>query len=227
MLVSLSGIDGVGKTTIAKAVVKALSANGVSAVYSRPKFRTCKQFEYFHFQASGNPTSFNTEPDATIYFHALIIDWLSHLHDFIVQKKKEVIILDRYVYDVLAQGLHIGANIGEFDWFFEKMPKVSIDIFLRIDPDVCSRRILSRDGEVLRVFETNSNLHRLAGIYDEIRSSENWIPEVIHNESVERTTGLVLAMIDRALLDWHFPNQYCKSSPLAKFCLSCENYDYP
>lgn len=103
-LISISGIDGSGKTSIAHKLVAVLNTEGYQALYSRPKFRSCKQTEHYFDQIYGDSLSLYISPRAEFYFNILISDWLCHYADFIKDHKEMILVLDRYIVDIFAQG---------------------------------------------------------------------------------------------------------------------------
>ncbi len=227
MLVSLSGIDGSGKTTLAKVLVDSLQRQGIDAVYSRPKYKICKQSEHFYHQIYGRPTAFNRSPDSTIYFHGLLMDWLTHYSDFISKHPNSVIVLDRYVYDVLAQGVHIGADVGFFDWFLQQMPQSQVDFYLDVDVKKCSQRVLARDNNNIRECESFDALIELHTIYREVMKQKCWSPLLINSDSLSQTLKKMTVQVARALDKWSFPNYYYQPSITAPICNGCQSYTYP
>lgn len=226
MMVAISGIDGSGKTSVASEVVKKLNEAGCAAVYSRPKYKVCKQFEYHLYHATGDGTSFDKHPVSALYASGLMIDWLTHSTDFLQRNGHKVIVLDRYVLDVLAQCIHFNGPSDHFEWFESVMPAIDVGFFLHVSPEEAFGRLTNRTAD-LRKFETRRQLSILQQIYGRLMPESPLYVE-IKNHSLPQTSDLIvtkiLAMRDSGQVS---PLSLSAARPLAPVCPCCDSYMYP
>ena len=226
-MVAISGIDGSGKTTVAREVVRCLIDSGCAAVYSRPKYKICKQFEFYLLQSTGDATSFNQHPESSLYASGLMLDWLTHSTDFLSLNSRKVIIMDRYVMDVLAQCLHFNGPRDHFEWFKSRMPIAGIEFFLDVPPAEAFSRLANR-GTDLRQFESRQELCVLKGLYDELMSSDFTTVDRLVNRSLTNTvsviTDRILLCLETSYLDHE---QFTENHLRAPLCPNCDSYVYP
>lgn len=227
MMVAISGIDGSGKTTVATEVVRLLNESGCPAIYSRPKYKVCKQFEFHLFQATGDGTSFNRHPESTLYVSCLMLDWLIHATDFLSQHRHLVMVLDRYLMDVLAQCLHFGGPTNHFEWFSSQMPAAELAFHLNVPPVEAYARLSAR-GEAPRKFESLAQLGTLNAIYDDLMTRGFPQVERLDNCSLDKTAKVIVGRVRSSLADGR-----CSLEPtnathsLAPLCSHCDSYMYP
>lgn len=226
MMVAISGIDGSGKTSVATEVVKKLNEAGYAAVYSRPKYKVCKQFEYHLYHSTGEGTSFDKDPESALYVSGLMIDWLTHSTDFLQRNGHKVIVLDRYVLDVLAQCIHFNGPSEHFEWFKSMMPDIDIGFFLHVEPEVAFERLTNRAID-LRKFETRRQLAILQQIYGRLMPTSPKYIE-IDNNSLSHSSDLIVRQVV-SLYDTNQASSLRLSAarPLAPMCPCCDGYMYP
>ncbi|MEM2910790.1 MAG: dTMP kinase [Nitrososphaerota archaeon] len=134
ILVAVEGIDGAGKTTQSKALVRWLRKNGYAAKYtseptstvtgkllSRPRFATSPVLEALLFAA----------------------DRMEHVKRVIEPglKKGYVIVSDRYVYSSIA---YQGAMLSDVDWVRvvnKFAPRPDVAFLLDLEPELALSRI--------------------------------------------------------------------------------------
>lgn len=226
MMVAISGIDGSGKTSVAYEVVKKLNDAGCAAVYSRPKYKVCKQFEYHLYHSTGEGTSFDIHPVSALYVSGLMIDWLTHSTDFLQRNGHKVIVLDRYVLDVIAQCIHFNGPPEHFEWFRSMMPEIDIGFFLHVEPEEAFERLINRSVK-LRKFETRRQLGILQQIYSRLIPASSGYIE-IKNNSLSGTTDLIVSKILSLHDVTHIsPVRHSAARPLAPLCPCCDSYMYP
>jgi len=226
MLVAISGIDGSGKTTLANAIANELNSRGINALYSRPKYKVCKQFEHSIGSVYGDPTLFRKEEINQSYFHGLLIDWFAHYSDFICNIKNTVVIMDRFVLDLLAQGIHIGANINSANWLLKLLPKPQLSFFLNYSSQECSRRIILRDGGNNRFFETPNELKKLSTIYNELLSKFDDY-RILSNTHTQDDLFVIVEEISENIKLTGFNNAHFLPNTVCELCSKCHSYQYP
>ncbi len=227
MMITVSGIDGAGKTTIAQTVVQQLNNLGFSALYSRPKYKVCKQLEYHLFQVTGCGTSFDRYPESSLYVSSLIIDWLTHASDFLKRNDDKIILLDRYVLDVFAQCLHFKGPTEHLAWFRTQMPSPDLEFFLDVEPVNAFARLKQRSSDI-RKFEQIGQLEVLHTIYSSlIRDS---FPTTIRllNSELHDTIEIIVDAIVRQLAGKPSLSRYSSAPrPTAPLCPCCFSFLYP
>lgn len=140
ILIAIEGIDGAGKTTQSKALVKWLKKNGYAAKYT------------------SEPTSFaigkllsrlasTTSPALEALLFAA--DRLEHVRRVIEPslKKGYVIVSDRYVHSSIA---YQGAMLGDVEWvrlINKYAPKPDIAFLLDVEPKLALSRIRRRKSK--------------------------------------------------------------------------------
>ncbi|MEM3533702.1 MAG: dTMP kinase, partial [Nitrososphaerota archaeon] len=134
ILVTIEGIDGAGKTTQSKAVVRWLKKNGYVAKYTN------------------EPTSFGVGrllnklgSTASPALEALLFaaDRIEHVRRVIEPglKKGYVIVSDRYVHSSIA---YQGAMLGDVEWvrtINKFVPKPDVAFLLDVEPELALSRI--------------------------------------------------------------------------------------
>lgn len=227
MRLAFSGIDGSGKTTLASSLVTRLRADGFKAVYSRPRYRVCKQMEDSVGRMYGEVTDFDQTPISTVYFNGLLIDWFTHYSDFLLSQEDDcIVVMDRYLIDVLAQGLHIGADVKHFDWLNNQLPAADLNYFMDVPVISCVERIAHRNTSPSRKFESFEQLTLLNDIYKKILISSD-----LH---IRRVSGTPDKILQQVLEDIYLgtpgssPDTGIHKAlrPLAATCPRCGLYQY-
>jgi thymidylate kinase len=228
MLVGLSGIDGVGKTSLSSALVKRLTGRGIKTVYSRPRYKVCKQFEHSIGRVFESTNDFDKGIISTIYFNGLMIDWFTHYSDFLLNHPNAIVIADRYLVDVLAQGLHIRADVSGFSWLSDLLPPPDISYLITSPVSECAERIKNRSDGKPRKFEEPDELTTLNQIYNNLilEGTVSDLKEIL-NSRFDSTVD----MMESEIYDAYRGRKNCAPPinirPLAPLCSKCENYIYP
>ena len=132
----LEGIDGAGKTSIAKKLVDFLNEKGYEAVYTYEPYDT-KYVEALKKHYSEYRDAFL---DALTY----AADRIVHVKSFIIPhlQKGYIVVCDRYFYSSAAYQAAQGAPL---EWVLEinkYVPKPDLAIYLDVDPEIgISRRM--------------------------------------------------------------------------------------
>ena len=134
ILVTIEGIDGAGKTTQAKAIVRWLKRNGYAAKY------TSEPTSSGVGRLLGKP-DFTASPALEALLFAA--DRMEHVRRVIEPglKKGYVIVSDRYVHSSIA---YQGAMLGDMDWvrtINKFVPKPDVAFLLDVEPRVALSRI--------------------------------------------------------------------------------------
>ncbi|OYT49143.1 MAG: dTMP kinase [Desulfurococcales archaeon ex4484_42] len=157
-LIVVEGIDGAGKTTIAKYLVNTLISKGFKAIYTR---------EPYHPQIIKLLESKGKELGAIMEALLLAADRYLHIQE-VIKPHLEVgyyVICDRYYYSSLAYQTARGADIN---WirtinFFIIRPDVSI--YLDVNPEVGLSRLSKNSERRLRYLENIELLQKVRNNY--------------------------------------------------------------
>ena len=157
-LIVVEGIDGAGKTTIAKYLVNTLISNGFKAIYTR---------EPYHPQIIKLLESKGKELGAIMEALLLAADRYLHIQE-VIKPHLEVgyyVICDRYYYSSLTYQTARGADIN---WirtinFFIIRPDVSI--YLDVNPEVGLSRLSKNSERRLRYLENIELLQKVRNNY--------------------------------------------------------------
>lgn len=166
-LITFCGLDGCGKTTQIKHLVKWLEDNGHKVYLTKQPTDFVRKSEIFR--------AYMDTPEHDAYdYRALSLlcasDRVQYSNRVISQKLKEgcIVISDRYFYSCLANLMARGFQ--EDMWIYEVakfIPQPDIAFFLDIDADTAVKRVLSREAEKDRFIDVPLQ-HRLWEQYIEI-----------------------------------------------------------
>ncbi|MCI0481750.1 MAG: dTMP kinase [Candidatus Dadabacteria bacterium] len=172
--ITLEGIDGCGKTTVARAVVSALGKSGLKTIL------TTEPSENWLGDAVRRGYTEDIDPlsDAFLFMadRATHVSWMRKKLD-----EGFVVISDRYADSTVAyQGASLdarlkAAKLDAFDWLKDMndrlFPRPDLTILLDVDPEVSLGRLGGRDS--LTKFEKKEYLKRVRANYLMIAEREN------------------------------------------------------
>jgi len=196
MIVSLSGIDGSGKTTRCQALVRSLRERGVPALSGKPAYEANEAVKDFCEWAYGDRFAYFDQLNNEFYISCLVADWLSYLARVLSKVgTTEILICDRYVYDVLAQAIHMNAQAGVLRQLWHLFPRPDIDYWLEVSPEVAHERLESRIELPMHRAESLDELRVLQRAYRQVAEQLDWKPVVVKDttdtddlaEEVEQT----------------------------------------
>lgn len=159
LLIAIEGIDGAGKTTLARTLSDELTRNGATVSLSKEPTTGPWGMKMRNSAAEGRLT-----PDEEL--DLLIKDRKQHVEELIgpALARGEVVILDRYFPSNVAYqgaaGLPVD-NVMEANAF---APRPDLLLLLDLPPAVGLSRIRAR-GDSPNLFETNDNLSRCREIF--------------------------------------------------------------
>jgi len=165
-LVSFSGIDGSGKTTLSKILVKELKERGVECKYvygrlepiiSRPLILAGRKIflrkrdvkkDYKGYLSEKKEVFKKYSLFSKIYYYILVLDYTLQLFfkirlPLLFGKK---LICDRYVYDTLVMDLVIDFNLNEYQMlrllnrFFWVVPRPNVAFLIDLDEEIAFHR---------------------------------------------------------------------------------------
>ena len=190
-LIVIEGIDGAGKTTIAKYLANTLISKGFKAIYTR---------EPYHPQIIKLLENKGKELGAIMEALLLAADRYLHIQE-VIKPHLEVgyyVICDRYYYSSLAYQTARGADIN---WirtinFFIIRPDVSI--YLDVNPEVGLSRLSKNSERRLRYLEDIELLRKVRSNYLNLVRKEELI-YVNAEKPLSEVKAYVVSIIKRKL----------------------------
>lgn len=180
MIVSFSGIDGSGKTTRCQALVQLLHKRGIPVVAGKPDYEANEAVKDFCEWRYGDRFAYFSQLDSEFYISCLVADWLGYLARVLSRvPAAEVLVCDRYVYDVLAQAVHMNAHAAVLRRSWHLFPRPDIDYLLELSPEVAHERLKHRCELPIHMAESLSELRVLHGAYRQIAEQLDWNPVVV------------------------------------------------
>ena len=156
MFICVEGIDGSGKTTQARCLVKALTARGYDAVYTTEPSRGIygRVIRDHLLQRSDRVP---TVVEAVLF----AVDRLHHLENEVkpVLKTGKVVVCDRYLYSSMA---YQGAADVAAEWVEEinkHARKPDLAVYIDVPPEVVIRRIKRRKS-VMETLQTQRKVRK-------------------------------------------------------------------
>jgi thymidylate kinase len=175
-LITLSGIDGSGKTLLSRRLAEALSERGIAAHAICPEYRCNDVVKAFCANRFGDPYAYVPQLDPTLYISILLADWLDLARTTLAHDRDEVLICDRYLPDVLAQAVHYGADVAIVLRTMALFPTPDVLFFLGITPSSAHARLRQRLSPALHHLESEANLETLALAYERVWKLTDWSP---------------------------------------------------
>lgn len=174
MIVTFSGIDGSGKSTRSQKLVQLLRERGLPAVLSKPAYEANEAVKDFCAWAYGDRFAYFDQLDPEFYISCLIADWLAYLARVLSQVESEILICDRYIYDLLAQAMHMKSQAVVLRRLWPLFPKPDISYFLEMSPEIAHERVKARRELPMHRAESLDELKVLAGAFGELAQRLDW-----------------------------------------------------
>jgi thymidylate kinase len=179
MIVTFSGIDGSGKTTRCQALVRILQTRGLPAVPGKPTYEANDAVKDFCVWAYGDRFAYFSQLSGEFYISCLIADWLGFLARVLSKARTEILICDRYIYDVLAQAIHMKAQATVLRQLWHLFPQPDIGYFLDVSPEIAHERLSARLELPMHTAESLDELRVLRGAYSQLTRNLDWNPVVV------------------------------------------------
>ncbi len=125
----IEGIDGAGKTSVSKELVRLLTSEGVEAIYTYEPYES--EFTELLRKSSG---SYDPEIEVLL----LAADRYRHLKEVVIPALEEgkVVVMDRYYYSTIAYQGSRGAREEWINKVHEFVIKPDLAIYLDVEPEV-------------------------------------------------------------------------------------------
>lgn len=179
MLVTISGIDGSGKTELSTRLAAALRAGGADAACVKPRYACNDIVKAFCARRFGDPNQYHPRLNADLYINCILVDWLDLLNETLEPGAERVLVCDRYLYDTMAQAYHYGADPTSVEETLRLFPAPDLSVYLEIDPEQAHRRIASRVDPPMHHLESLENLRTLRDGYARTMERLGWRPAVV------------------------------------------------
>ncbi len=193
-LISLSGIDGAGKSTQINLISKYLRNKGLSVYVTESMFGYylfkpfIKSLRRFTKSSTEGPVRRNNNPLYKLWFVLAFVDiWISYsIKVKHLLSKYDVLIADRYYTDLWANLLYYGyCPKWAFELFLLFLPTADLSIWLSVEPKNVFKREMEFDGNYYYSQQT---------IYERFRNLRNYIT-VDANSSAEEVFNKIKKII--------------------------------
>jgi dTMP kinase len=152
VLACFTGIDGSGKTTVAKKLCESCATAGISCKYLWCGWRGFESWLFKPFAAQtkramtkrGNERGIASAHDKIPFFDYLtVLDYFIRVCPALVASslRNRIVIVDRYIYDVIL-GLH-GADSKSFRfvvWLLMWFPQPTVIFYIKVPPEIAFAR---------------------------------------------------------------------------------------
>jgi len=189
ILVAIEGIDGAGKTTVAKKLVEKLKELGYNAVYTYEPFSSpFSEALKKYIEEAG-------EVEAEIETLAMALDRLFHVKKVIepLLKNGYIVITDRYIHSSLA---YQGARGIDIEWI-KTVNKYAIEpdlvIYLKVPLEVALERIKKKESK-WKYFEDVNRLKKVQEIY-ELFASRGALIAIDATQNIDKVVNQCLRVI--------------------------------
>lgn len=170
MIITFSGVDGSGKTTIAKLLVKKLRKKSLNAIYRR-------EFDYFLLDYLKKIVNLIGKKGGVeiikqrvligkkspligkLWVYLTFFDLLLEYLHFKIFYRNRIIIMDRCIFDFLVGWQWIGYSGRLVKWLYLKFPKFDFSYILDIDPQIAYERKKEEQDNDLYFFTTLRNMY--------------------------------------------------------------------
>jgi len=185
--ICIEGVDGCGKTTQAKILVRNLRRMGFDAVYTtEPSVGQVGKLIRRFVLARQKRVS--TALEALLF----AADRVDHGHEEVkpLLKLSKIVVCDRYVYSSLAYQGAAGLDLGWIDRINQFALKPNLALFLDVAPEMVIGRLKKKKS----VMETVQNLKKVRAVYLKLVQQQRLIA-LDGNQSIEEVSKSVLKIV--------------------------------
>lgn len=185
MLITFSGIDGSGKSSLAKYIAFKLRRLGYNAEYCCPEYNCNNIMKDFCKKIFNDSNAYIPKLNSDLYINGLFLDWLDLLNQKLNNHKSKFLVCDRYILDVIAQGIHYNANLKPIVELIKYFPIPDIAFYLKSDPLIAFARLVKRESPPIHKLESLDNLYILEKGYIKAKKYFNYpIIDIESNKSL-------------------------------------------
>ena len=185
--ICIEGVDGCGKTTQAKILVKNLRRRGFDAVYTtEPSVgRLGKLIRRFVLDRQRRVS---TALEALLFAADRVDHVQNEVKPFL--RRRKIVVCDRYVYSSLAYQGAAGLDLEWIDRINQFALKPDLALFL----DVAPERVTGRLKKKKSVMETVRNLKKVREVYLKLAQQQRLIA-LDGNQSIEEISKSILKIV--------------------------------
>jgi thymidylate kinase len=166
ILIEICGIDGSGKTTLARGLEKKMKEEGFTAVVLKPSHGEDSFYPFLNKIRNMSENDQNLQPSIShfidCYFSLYLLTQKERIENEL--QKTDVVILDRYICSHRACQLAFGKQTDSFDIAFKQLPQADFICLLSLPAPIAIERITSR-GTARETYENETFLTKLQSIF--------------------------------------------------------------
>ncbi|WP_433853144.1 dTMP kinase [Stenotrophomonas nitritireducens] len=193
LLIAIEGIDGAGKSTLARGLADALEQAGAGVVLSKEPTDGPWGTQ---LRASAATGRLSPEEEVDL----LLRDRRQHVEERVAPalERGEVVILDRYFPSMVAYQGAAGLPVDELLQLNAFAPRPHLLLLLDLPPATGLARIRAR-GDVPNHFETAQNLERCRAIFQQLELPDKQVIDASRNEAevLQAARAAVVAALAR------------------------------
>lgn len=188
LLVAIEGIDGAGKSTLAKGLTERLTAAGVTVSTSKEPTNGPWGMKLRESASSGR-----LSPEEEVKY--LLADRRDHVEQFIepALRRGEVVILDRYFPSMVAYQGAAGVPVDELSAANAFAPRPHLMLLLDVEPSLGLERIRAR-GDRPNHFENEENLALCRQIFLDMAERSKFVVNASKSEAEVLEDSYVLVI---------------------------------
>ncbi len=188
VLVSLSGLDGSGKTTQGKILTERCCREGISAFYIHLKNIDTKE-SYFKVRAkakdyikqSGIDIKKEKDELRKVISAFLFVDKVKNEVEPALLSH-EVVVVDRYIDSALNYHMLESGDCSSVEKIYEDIPAPDVNVFLNLKQDECIKRVHARQETTK--YENEESFMKAYGFYSSRRERFIWIDANRERETI-------------------------------------------
>ncbi len=183
-LISIEGIDGSGKTTLAKALVERLQGNGRAAIYTKEPF-TPELTAVIERMGWDDPIMLTLLFSADRRIH---VKWME-------EQGAEIVVTDRYVHSTIAYQSAMGIEEEWITLVNSKFPQPNLTVLLDVNPNVAMSRI--KKGDLFDFPEKRRLLEKVREKYLGLAKGDNFLVVDANRPALEVETEVFTYLLER------------------------------
>ncbi len=195
ILITIEGIDGVGKTTHAKSLADFLSGKGFDVVQLREPTNGFWGRKIKNLTKHGRNVT--PKEECKWFLKDRMEDVQNNINPAL--KNGKIVIMDRYYYSTMAYQGALGLDVNKIKEENEKFaPKPDLVIILDVPPEVGLARITNNRKEELNYFETLEYQGKVRELFLSMESYDN-VQILDGNSSIEEVQEEIRKVVNKLL----------------------------
>ena len=195
ILITIEGIDGVGKTTHVKMLTQYLRGKGYEVEQLREPTNGFWGKKIKNLTKRGR--NITPEEESQWFLKDRMEDVKNNINPAL--KNAKIVIMDRYYYSTMAYQGALGLNVNKIRKENEKFaPKPDLVIILDVPPEVGLARITNNRKDKLNYFETLDYQNKVRELFLTMRSYHN-VEILDGNRSMEEVQEEIRKLVEKLL----------------------------